>query len=258
MAILSCICIGVSTGFVVVSARGSAPRHIAEYAPTRHTAEAQTPHPPLNRALPPRPTWPHATARPTHTPTPSNTPTPSKTPTSSKTPTITATRTPTNTPTKTRTPTRTLTPHPPLLRNSSFESGVSIWDSHSALRNGIIQRIPAISRGGTWLALLGDANNETATLSQRFYVLPTQKEMTFWYKINSTEACGKYTDSVRVLIGTTQQWKLDACTYQMSSRWQSVAINLRGVAGTVTTVTFEMRTNATKPSAWFVDDVSVK
>ena len=105
---------------------------------------------------------------------------------------------------------------------------------------------------------MGDANRETATLSQRFYVLPTQKELTFWYKIQSTEACGKYTDSVRVLIGTTQQWKLDACKYQVSSRWQSVTINLRGVAGKTTTVTFELRTNATNPSTWFVDDLQVR
>jgi hypothetical protein len=105
---------------------------------------------------------------------------------------------------------------------------------------------------------MGDANRETATLSQRFYVLPTQKELTFWYKIQSTEAFGKYTDSVRVRIGTTQQWVLDACKYQVSSRWQSVTINLRGVAGKTTTVTFEMRTSATNPSTWLVDDVSVK
>jgi hypothetical protein len=108
------------------------------------------------------------------------------------------------------------------------------------------------------LALLGDDNRETATLSQRFYVLPTQKELTFWYKISSTEACGKYTDVARVLIGTTQLWKLDACKYQVSPHLQQVTFNLRGVASSVTTVTFELRTNATNPSAWFVDDVGVR
>lgn len=78
------------------------------------------------------------------------------------------------------------------------------------------------------------------------------------YKISSTEVCGKYTDVARVLIGTTQLWKLDACKYQVSPRWQQVTVNLRGVASSVTTVTFELRTNATNPSAWFVDDVGVR
>ena len=135
---------------------------------------------------------------------------------------------------------------------------MSVWESNSALRNGIVQRIPAKSRSGDWLALLGDANGETATLSQQFYVLPTQKELTFWYKIRSTESCGKYTDSVRVRIGTTQRWVLDACKYQVSSRWQSVSLSLKSVAGTRTTVTFEMRTNRTNPSTWFVDDLQVR
>jgi hypothetical protein len=179
-----------------------------------------------------------------------------RTPTETFTPSQTTTRT--KTPTKTRTATRTSTPHPPLLTNPSFESGTSNWTASSALRNGIIQRIPAISRSGDWLALLGDANGETATLSQQFYVLPTQKELTFWYKIQSTEACGKYTDSVRVRIGTTQRWVLDACKYQVASRWQSVTLSLKSVAGTRTTITFEMRTNRTNPSTWFVDDLQVR
>jgi hypothetical protein len=148
-----------------------------------------------------------------------------------------------------------------MLSNPSFElDGYSYnwWTSVSALRKSTIQRIPAISRSGNWLAVMGDANRETATLSQWFYVQPSQKELTFWYKITSTEACGTTTDLVRVWIGTAERWYLYPCKNRVSRFWRSVTIDLRDVAGKTTSVTFEMRTSATNPSTWFVDDLQVR
>jgi hypothetical protein len=63
---------------------------------------------------------------------------------------------------------------------------------------------------------------------------------------------------VRELTGTAQQRTLDACKYQVSRYCRSVTINLQGIAGKVTTATFEMRINRTNPSTWFVDDLQVR
>jgi len=52
------------------------------------------------------------------------------------------------------------------------------------------------------------------------------------------------------------RWELDACTYQASSRWQQASVRIP--RGRNTSVTFEMRTNPTNPSTWFVDDVEVE
>jgi hypothetical protein len=161
-----------------------------------------------------------------------------------------------STPTRTPSPTRTPTPHPPVLRNPLFESGRGNWTASATSKAAIIQRIPAIAHSGDWLAIFGNANRETATLSQSFYALPTQNSLTFWYKITSSERCGFSYDTVRVLVGGVVRWELDACTYQASSRWQQASVPIP--RGRNTSVTFEMRTNPTNPSTWFVDDVEVQ
>jgi hypothetical protein len=142
------------------------------------------------------------------------------------------------------------------LRNPSFESGAGNWTTTSTTRATLIQRIPAIARTVDWLAILGDANRETATLTQTFYVLPSQRTLSFWYKLRSSERCGSAYDTVRVLVDGVARWQLDACTYQVTSRWQQATVPIS--ARRNTRVTFEMRTNATNPSTWFVDDVSVR
>jgi alpha-tubulin suppressor-like RCC1 family protein len=159
------------------------------------------------------------------------------------------------TPTPSRTPTATRTPHPAVLRNAEFESGRKHWTTTTKSGASIIQKLPPISRGGDWLAMFGDANNESAVLKQTFYVLPNQDRLTFWYKLRSTERCGFTYDPVRVLVNDVVKWQLDACYYQASAAWQSVTIRLP--SATNVTVTFDMRTNNTNPSVWFVDDLEV-
>jgi hypothetical protein len=59
-----------------------------------------------------------------------------------------------------------------------------------------------------------------------------------------------------MLVGGGVRWELDACTLQASSLWQQASVPIP--PGTKTSVTFEMRTNPTNPSTWFVDDVEVE
>jgi alpha-tubulin suppressor-like RCC1 family protein len=159
------------------------------------------------------------------------------------------------TPTPSRTATVTRTPHPAVLRNAEFENGRKHWTTTTKSGASIIQKLPPISRGGDWLAIFGDANNESAVLKQTFYVLPNQDRLTFWYKLRSAERCGFTYDPVRVLVNDVVKWQLDACYYQASAAWQAVTIKLP--SATNVTVTFEMRTNNTNPSVWFVDDLYV-
>jgi hypothetical protein len=87
-------------------------------------------------------------------------------------------------------PTRTPTPHPPILRNPYFETGRQYWTTTTRSKSTIIQKLPPITHTGEWLAVFGNTNNESATMSQTFYVLPTYDTLSFWYKIQSTERCG--------------------------------------------------------------------
>lgn len=196
------------------------------------------------------------------TPTPSLTPIPSDTATKTLTPTKTRTPTRSRTPTRTQTPTRTrtstITPTTlPSAKNLSFESGTANWQSTSAQKAAVIQRIPAIAKDGSWLVVLGNSNKEAATLSQRMYIPPGSTTLTFAYKITSKETCGFYRDTARVLLGTKQVWKLDVCTLQASTKWLSGTVDIRSVAGTIPTLIFEMKTDRANPSTWFVDQIVI-
>lgn len=192
-------------------------------------------------------------------------------PTNTSAPEITATQTAQPTfdvtatmpPTKTRTPSRTITRTPRLtpppdtlaIRNASFESGVRSWQESSLGRIAIVQRIPAMARTGSWLAILGDAPRERMTVSQFVYVPKRKFTLTFYYKIQSTEACGRFYDVARVYVHTTEVWKLDACKYQVINRWQMAAINLKKYAGLYINLRFHMSTDGLNHSAWFIDDI---
>ena len=78
----------------------------------------------------------------------------------------------------------------------------------------------------------------------------------FWYKVRSSERCGRFSDRSRILVHKTVVWNLDVCTYQVSPAWQKIEIDLRPYAGTYVMFTLAMQTDSTINSTWFVDDLS--
>jgi alpha-tubulin suppressor-like RCC1 family protein len=203
------------------------------------------------------------------------TPTPSHTPTNTTTPTVTATFTRTRTLTKTKTNTRTLTRSvtksptktrtstprptatlPPQPANLSFESGPSGWQASTSRGGAIIQRIPAIARNGSWLAIFGQTNGENAVLTQRFAYPKSMRTLSFSYRILSSEPCGYSRDTVKVYAGGEEVWKLDACTFLATTQWQTARFSVAHVTGKISTLVFEMKTDASNPSTWFVDQIT--
>jgi alpha-tubulin suppressor-like RCC1 family protein len=178
------------------------------------------------------------------------------TPTRSKTRTRTATPTRTATSTGTPTRTRTHTPTPLLIpSNLSFENGKSGWTTTSSTSKQLIQRIPALAKDGQWLAVLGGANAETSIIKQKMRIPVDAKKITVAYKISSREECGYFRDTVRVLINNKESWKLDACTFQSTSEWQTIDVDVEQSAGAAITIAFEYKGNRTTPSSWFIDQI---
>jgi alpha-tubulin suppressor-like RCC1 family protein len=178
------------------------------------------------------------------------------TPTHSKTRTRTSTPTPTPTSTATPTRTRTHTPTPLLIpSNLSFENGKSGWTTTSSTSKQLILRIPALAKDGQWLAVLGGINNETSIIKQKMRIPVDAKKITVAYKITSLEVCGYFRDTARVVINNNESWKLDACTFQSTSDWQSIVVDVEQLAGAAITIAFEYKGNRTTPSSWFIDQL---
>jgi hypothetical protein len=165
------------------------------------------------------------------------------------------------------------------MLNTSFESGNRHWYTSTRGDSYIIQRVPAMARTGSWLAILGDFPDEVMFIRQTVYVPRSRSTLSFHYKINSNELCGKFYDDYKInsneLCGKfydvayvilngnpangwstgDYRWTLDVCRYQSSNRWQLATINLSRYAGKYINVHFIMTTDYSNHSAWFIDDV---
>jgi Zn-dependent metalloprotease len=197
-----------------------------------------------------------STATPTLTPLPA-TATPTRTPVpGTATPTLTplpATMTPTRTPIPaTATPTRTPAPSSGIV-NGGFESGRNVgWAETSS--NGYALVGTGASHTGSYRAWLGGANNETDEITQNFTVPVNGGRLYYWYRINSSDACGYDYGYVRANTTTLKTYSL--CTSTSMSTWAQDSVSLAAYAGQTITLRFRATTDVSYISSLYVDDVS--
>lgn len=189
-------------------------------------------------------------------PTPTRTRTPTRTPTR----TATATRTPTRTltPTVTRTPTLTSTPNPNVVRNPDFEEGALIWQQFSSGGTTVIDTLRP--HGGLYSASMCDYDNCTERIAQTV-TIPSNAVLTYWWYQTSTDSTTTAKDYLRVRFYNTDGTLLTNLRVLSNKAqrnvWKQVTQDLSGYVGQTLILRFAVVTDATLPTGFFIDDVSI-
>ncbi|HEY0738489.1 MAG TPA: S8 family serine peptidase [Herpetosiphonaceae bacterium] len=167
--------------------------------------------------------------------------------------------TPTPTP---GTPTPTPTPPPSgteKIVNGGFESGTSPWVQSST---GGYQLIDTTRpHAGSYSAYLADYNNGTDSIYQTV-TIPSNGTLSYWWYMTTTESGSTAYDYLRVrlynssgtLVTTLRSWS----NASGAGTWRQDSISLSAYAGQTLRVQFTGTNDSSLPSAFFVDDVSVK
>jgi hypothetical protein len=210
---------------------------------------------------------PQVTNTRTHTPTPSPTGTlPTSTPTYTGTPA-------TNTPTFSPTPTNTavlVTPTPVCadrIVNGSFEN-LSGIEAPPWVRSGNTNFSTEERRTGARSAWLGGYNNASDTLYQEVSIPSlsgpggqvTQVTLNFWWAGITQEIAHPF-DFMHVRIRDANGFELQDLVAindgGANMIWQEAMFDLSAYAGRTIRICFEVTTNATNLTSFFVDDVSL-
>lgn len=145
----------------------------------------------------------------------------------------------------------------PLL-NGHFENGPNAgWTQSSTHGYQLILDSTALivpPHGGAWAAWLGGEYNETSLISQVVTIPPAQPVLAFYHWVGSNDSCGY--DKARVMIDNILLLPADLCQAYNTGGWVRVSLNLSAYAGQTVKLKFEVITDGSLNSNWFIDDVS--
>lgn len=165
-------------------------------------------------------------------------------------------------PTPTPTPV-TPTPTPPTgtekIVNGGFESGTSPWVQSST--NGYQLVDTTRPHAGSYSAYLADYNNGTDNIYQTV-TIPANGTLSYWWYMTTQESGSTSYDYLRVrlynssgtLVTTLRSWS----NASGAGTWRQDSVSLSAYAGQTLRVQFTGTNDSTLPSAFFVDDVSVR
>jgi S-layer family protein len=154
-------------------------------------------------------------------------------------------------------PQRSVRAAPSAPVNSNFEQGRNVgWQESSTNGFAIVWNpsahngFPAPAHGGSWIAYLGDENNEVSRVWQNLTLAPNT-HVNFWYWLNSEDSCGN--DFGYVFFNSTiiQSW--DLCN--STGGWVQGTLDLSAYAGQTADFEFRTTSNATLFSGMLIDDV---
>ncbi|MBM3127428.1 MAG: hypothetical protein FJ009_02190 [Chloroflexi bacterium] len=154
---------------------------------------------------------------------------------------------PTNTP---------ITPIPNPIQNWNFESGHTAWYETPAgeiITNNLAGK-PAYS--GSWAAWLGGEFDATHYLSQLVAIPVSARTLSFWYWIDSVEACGNY-DNAWLYVGGVMLVEFDLCRNNNTGGWVRRAVDISAHAGQTRWVQFVAYLDRDTNSNFLVDDVVI-
>jgi hypothetical protein len=109
------------------------------------------------------------------------------------------------------------------------------------------------------LGWLGGDDRETAELRQNL-LLPTGRAyLTFWYQLDSTDACGYDKAYAQLKVGSSTKTikTFNLCTSTDSANWLKSQIDVSTYAGRAVTLIFRATTDRSLVSSFFVDDVAI-
>jgi hypothetical protein len=143
------------------------------------------------------------------------------------------------------------------IRNGSFEAGRDgnwIENSPSAL-DLVTNDLPVATHGGSWSVWLGGVLENTDTLTQIGIPEGSQRYLHYWYWIASADICGY--DFAKVYINESLLTTLDLCTSSNTGGWVHGLLDLNSFLGTTISLEFEVTTDVSENSNFFLDDVSM-
>jgi subtilisin family serine protease len=146
------------------------------------------------------------------------------------------------------------------IKNGNFELGRDgSWTESSSKGWDLIVNSdfpPGISpRSGSWLTWLGGADNETSILSQSVLVSSSRPYLHYWYWIASSDFCDY--DMFKLKVNSSVISQSDLCSLTNTGGWVERVVNLSGNAGSTVTLMFEVTTDESINSNFFLDDVSM-
>jgi hypothetical protein len=146
------------------------------------------------------------------------------------------------------------------LTNGDFEAGASGWAQSSAGGYNLISNFNP--RTGKLGAYLGGYNNANDQLSQVVALPADGSSLTLrlWWSLTTQETAGTF-DFMAVALGRPDGSLLAELTRIDNTRpadlWTQADFDLDAYAGQTVVVGFTARTDATNPTHFFVDDVSL-
>ena len=147
-----------------------------------------------------------------------------------------------------------------LITNGGFEAQGAGWTQSSAGGFNLISTF--YPRTGSWGAYLGGANNADDRLSQQIIVPsnPISVSLTAWWAI-ATEEPGAGFDRMTIsLLQPNGALLQDLFTVDSSATvnlWDQAEADLTQYAGQTIVLRFRATTNASSPTDFYVDDISV-
>jgi C1A family cysteine protease len=142
--------------------------------------------------------------------------------------------------------------------NGGFEQGSVGWTQYSYQGWDLILNegfTPVSAHGGDWLAWLGGDINETSRVSQSVPISASKPYLIFWYWIGSEDACGY--DYARVRINGTTVKTFNLCSSNNTGGWTKSVVSLSAYTGSTVTLMFEVTTDSSFNSNFFLDDISL-
>lgn len=148
-------------------------------------------------------------------------------------------------------------PPPTPIRNGNFEQGHVAWTEYSSHDWPLIMNeddLAATPQGGSWAAWLGGEVDEISRLSQTITIPAATPYLSFYHLIASEDACGF--DYARVLLDSNKVYEVSLCGSSNTGGWTRRTINLSAYAGRTMKLMFEVETDDSQNSNWFIDTVS--
>ena len=145
------------------------------------------------------------------------------------------------------------------IANGDFEAGNdSSWSIYSKRgRNLILHEdfTPIPSHSGNYLAWLGGENDEISHITQSINILSSHPYLHFWYQIYSQDICDY--DYARIRINGSTFMIFDLCSPKNTEDWTPAVLNLSMFAGSTVILQFEVTTDLTYISSFFLDDITL-
>ena len=141
--------------------------------------------------------------------------------------------------------------------NANFEQGRNVgWQESSSHGYSIVWNPsqhggqPTAAHGGSWMAYLGDDDNEFSRVWQTVTIAPNT-HVDFWYWIHSEDSCGKDFGSVYFNSSLVQFW--DLCNN--TGGWVMGTLDLSAYAGQTGDFEFRTASDTFGLSGMLIDDL---